>query len=368
MGFYLRKSVRVGAFRFNLSKGGVGVSVGIKGLRVGSGPRGNYVHMGAGGVYYRATIPARQAPPAAKPPAPSQPQPSNLPKAWQTQSATVGPMVDIDSAQATTIVDSSSQSLLEELNTKRRRWLLWPWALGAAGLALLLLAGNDSPRWLLLSSAVVCAIGVALVAAKDQLRKSAVVLYDLDSSMEEALNRLYEGANVLASASAAWHVSSSARVHDSKYHAGAGHVIARSATRFTYSPPPFVRTNVRTVSVNVGAQTLHFFPDRVLIYDKDGVGAVSYPELRVDVSATNFVEEGGVPRDATVTGHTWRYVNKKGGPDRRFKDNRQIPVCRYEEVALWSQTGLNELLQISRLGSANGFAHAISRLASIVPR
>ncbi|UNW14337.1 hypothetical protein MP631_18590 [Xanthomonas phaseoli pv. phaseoli] len=222
-------------------------------------------------------------------------------------------MVDIDSAQATTIVDSSSQSLLEELNTKRRRWLLWPWALGAAGLALLLLAGNDSPRWLLLTSAVACAIGVALVAAKDQLRKSAVVLYDLDSSMEEALNRLYEGANHLASASAAWHVSSSARVHDSKYHAGAGHVIARASTRFTYSPPPFVRTNVRTVAVNVGTQTLHFFPDRVLIYDKDGVGAVSYPELRVNVSATNFVEEGGVPVMRRSPGTRGAMSTKKAG-------------------------------------------------------
>lgn len=49
MGFYVRKSVRVGPLRFNLSKSGVGVPAGIKGFRVGSGPRGNYVHVGAGG-------------------------------------------------------------------------------------------------------------------------------------------------------------------------------------------------------------------------------------------------------------------------------------------------------------------------------
>lgn len=57
MGFYIRKSVRVGLFRFNLSQQGVGVSVGLKGLRIGTGPRGNYVHMGRGGLYYRATVP-----------------------------------------------------------------------------------------------------------------------------------------------------------------------------------------------------------------------------------------------------------------------------------------------------------------------
>nr|MBI7150790.1 DUF4236 domain-containing protein [Pseudomonas aeruginosa] len=55
MGLSVRKSVRVGPFRFNLSKSGIGVSAGIKGLRVGTGPRGNYIHMGRGGFYYRQT-------------------------------------------------------------------------------------------------------------------------------------------------------------------------------------------------------------------------------------------------------------------------------------------------------------------------
>lgn len=95
---------------------------------------------------------------------------------------------------------------------------------------------------------------------------------------------------------------------------------------------------------------------------------MSYKELQVLVSSTRFVEDGSVPRDAIVVDRTWRYVNKKGGPDRRFKDNRELPVCQYEEVALRSDTGLNELLQISRLGSAAGFALAIAGLSRVMPR
>lgn len=56
MAFYLRDSVSVGPFRFNLSKSGVGLSVGITGLRFGLGPRGRYIHAGRGGVYYRKTF------------------------------------------------------------------------------------------------------------------------------------------------------------------------------------------------------------------------------------------------------------------------------------------------------------------------
>ena len=37
MGFYIRKSISAGPFRFNLSGSGLGMSVGVKGLRIGSG-------------------------------------------------------------------------------------------------------------------------------------------------------------------------------------------------------------------------------------------------------------------------------------------------------------------------------------------
>ena len=51
---YLRKSFRAGPLRFNLSKGGVGLSLGVKGARVGVTPSGRaYTHVGRYGVYDR---------------------------------------------------------------------------------------------------------------------------------------------------------------------------------------------------------------------------------------------------------------------------------------------------------------------------
>lgn len=375
MGLYLRKSVIVGPLRFNLSKGGVGVSAGIKGFRVGTGPRGNYVHMGAGGIYYRATIPSgsTRPRPAATPHGPSRPlfgTPPALPTPHQPPSIshTHGPMVDIDSADATTIVDSSSQALLDELNAKKQKWRLWPGIAALSVAAFLIAAANQAPNWALVVLAILGGGGIVVAHLKDQLRKTVVLMYELDEPMEQALEALHAGASALASVSAAWHVASHARVFDQKYHAGAGTVVDRKLTRFIKAPPPFVETNIQTFAVTVGAQTLHFFPDRVLIYDSKGVGAVSYQGLQVLVSSKQFVEQEAVPNDATVIGRTWRYVNKNGGPDRRFKDNREIPVCQYEQVALRSDTGLNELLQVSRLGAAADFASAIARLSRIMPK
>jgi Protein of unknown function (DUF4236) len=56
MGFYIRKSVKAGPFRFNLSKSGIGTSVGVRGFRVGTGPRGTRVFAGRNGLYYRASL------------------------------------------------------------------------------------------------------------------------------------------------------------------------------------------------------------------------------------------------------------------------------------------------------------------------
>jgi hypothetical protein len=56
MGWYLRKSLKLGPVRFNLSKSGIGTSIGVKGLRVGTGRRGRYLQGGRGGLYFREQL------------------------------------------------------------------------------------------------------------------------------------------------------------------------------------------------------------------------------------------------------------------------------------------------------------------------
>jgi hypothetical protein len=57
MGFYIRKSFKVGPIKLNLSKSGIGTSVGVKGFRVGQRPNGRqYVHAGRYGVYYKKDL------------------------------------------------------------------------------------------------------------------------------------------------------------------------------------------------------------------------------------------------------------------------------------------------------------------------
>ena len=76
MGFYLRKSLRLGPLRVNLSTHGIGLSTGVRGARFGIDAGGHpYTHLGRGGIYYRKRWPIPPPTPHEPPALPSGPPP-----------------------------------------------------------------------------------------------------------------------------------------------------------------------------------------------------------------------------------------------------------------------------------------------------
>lgn len=347
MGFYIRKSLRVGPLRFNLSKSGVGVSAGIPGFRVGMGPRGNYIHAGRGGIYYRATIPSSRT----RSQAGSVRRPRDFGDYSPPAHPTVGPEVEVESGSALEMIDESATGLLVELNEKRQRWRTGPAVLVIA--AILLLANWN--RMIPVGQGIALVFAIAIVVAAfnlDMLRKTTVMMYELDADATASYQALVDALTKLGEASKAWHIEAKAGVLDRKYHAGAGEEIRRTPTSVRPSAMPFVKCNLDVPSIRMGRQTLFFLPDRLLVFESDAVGAVSYGALSVNEQAIRFVETERVPPDSQVVARTWRYVNKHGGPDRRFNDNAELPICEYDSVQFTSGSGLNEMLYISRVGAA----------------
>jgi hypothetical protein len=204
-----------------------------------------------------------------------------------------------------------------------------------------------------------------LASMKDELRKTTVILYDLEPEFETAYARLHDAFGVLRSCSRIWHIEARGEVLDRKYHAGASGVVKRKQLTLTTGAPPFVKANVEVPLVPAGKQLLAFMPDRLLVFESAAIGAIKYSALALQIVQSQFVEEEAVPPDATVVGKTWRYVNKKGGPDRRFKDNREIPICAYEQIHLSSTTGLNEVIQVSRRGASTALSEALSSIQGL---
>ncbi len=333
------------------------MSAGVRGFRVGAGPRGNYVHMGAGGLYYRAALPVAAA---SDPPA--------TPEVFSAGSATHAPLSAIGSADVSGMIDSSSSSLLAELNDKHRRTQAWPWVAGGSVLACIILVSLGTPEWGVALAFALLAAGTFIAFQHDLATKSVVVLYDFEPAMEEAYERLHECLERMARCDGHWHLRARGQVYDQKYHAGASHLLDRKPARIGLGEPPYVRTNIAIPSILLRGTALYFFPERLLVYTSGGVGAVPYGDLRIVANESRMIEAGAPPRDAQTVGHTWQYVNKSGGPDRRFKSNRELPICLYEELGFSSGTGLNEIVQLSRIGLGNDLEGAVQSMADQIRR
>jgi hypothetical protein len=327
------------------------MSVGVPGLRVGTGPRGNYVHMGRGGLRYRATLSSGGQPRGA---AGHRQLPAPSPAETYER---------IESGDVLGMVDESAAGLLEQLQSASARVAMMPWVLAGVAFILLFALSAGQPRWLVVVLALAGAAAAGWARIRDVARRSVVLFYDLEPDALAAYEELHTAFGRLAAAWGTWNLAARAHTRDAKRNAGATQLVRRQPVRLRTGAPDVIRTNLDVPAIPSGEETLYFFPDRLLVSSPRGMGAVSYDDLRITVEARRFIESDRVPPDAMEVGTTWQYVNRDGGPDRRFAANRRLPILLYEQLAFTSASGLNEVLQLSRTGGGEAFHSAVFELA-----
>jgi Protein of unknown function (DUF4236) len=358
MSFYIRKSLKAGPFRVNLSKSGIGLSTGIPGFRIGTGPRGNYVHMGRHGVYYRTTLNGRS-----RPGSPGQsPQPAPL--------SDVAPsdvlMEDCTGATTVEMAMSSSSELLGQLNAAAQAPRLAPVAGVVLGLISLALLAMPPVGAVALLATVA---GVWWLHQRDEARRSVVVFYDVNDHSATSYQRFIDSFRQVAASQRAWHVTASGPVvttHQYKVNAGASNIVNRMATQASMNGPAVLKTNIAVPALETRTRGVYFLPDRIVVRDGKRFAEVLYGQVDAAAAATRFIEDGPVPGDSEQVGTTWKYVNVKGGPDRRYKDNRQLPVLRYGETTLTAPNGFVAIWQFSNATAAPKLAEAVAQMQPMV--
>src|SRR6516165_4985288 len=109
-----------------MSKSGLGVSAGVPGFRVGLiGPRGHYVHMGRGGLYYRATLDGkgRQH---------SEPQPTSPYPVAALLDPSQPVMDEVTDASILQLTDAEPSALVSQLTASQSKPTIWVAALVVA--------------------------------------------------------------------------------------------------------------------------------------------------------------------------------------------------------------------------------------------
>ena len=203
-----------------------------------------------------------------------------------------------------------------------------------------------------------------IFAYLDYKRKNTIIFYDIDEETELKLQQFYDSFDEITKCKRKWYILSKNYNFDAKYNSGASSLVNRKDIIIANKSPKYIKTNVKIPCVPVGKQKLYFFPDKVLIIEGKKVGALSYKNLGISVTNGNFIETEMKPWDGTVVDYTYKYVNKSGGPDRRFANNPRYPIMSYSYINFYGDNGFNECIMLSKQGVGNILKEQIRALQS----
>jgi hypothetical protein len=206
---------------------------------------------------------------------------------------------------------------------------------------------------------------VTYKAYRDDIRrKTTPLLYEFsDSYSEKKFQEGIEAFSNLATTHSSWRLKSQVAVNDWKRNAGSSAALVRQRAKLGKLKPNLIRTNVEVWGVEAGSIKLYLLPDRFFVFQDGVYSAIPYSEIQTSLQDLEYVEQEALPRDAKVVGKTWKYVRRDGGADRRFNNNRQLPIARYGLVAFSSQNFIAYLI-VSSLEVASSFTHSFSRILS----
>jgi|GEM_PF-1386322 hypothetical protein len=196
------------------------------------------------------------------------------------------------------------------------------------------------------------------------------ISFDMDTAVADPHRRMLEAFDQIANSEGCWALKTSQGIDRVKARSMASTVVDRNVTYLARRTDSLVDTADLPLALPVqnGRSTAYFYPGFVLIVDiaRSDFAIIDLKELNINYSSVSFTESERMPRDAKLVGKVWAKSNKDGSRDRRFKDNRELPVMLYGELGLKTSGGLNEAFMFSRSNPCEAFVRAVTELKRVL--
>jgi hypothetical protein len=203
----------------------------------------------------------------------------------------------------------------------------------------------------------------AIRQIEQQIEASCVTLeVTFEPELERKYAQVVAGFKQLCTSIKIWDVTSEHHQDRVSTRSAASAVVSKREVRFGMRSLPHICCELDTLWMkNANGADLYFYPGFIVMYkhSKD-FALIGLHEMIVHHRPVRFVESGTVPADTKVIDHTWARVNKNGQPDKRFKDNYQIPIVKYGEIGLNTATGLQEVYMFSNYEYSEAFVRALA--------
>lgn len=188
-------------------------------------------------------------------------------------------------------------------------------------------------------------IGVIGIILKVYVHSIARLQYDLLSSH----NNIPTTWTKLSGSDMLWQVLGVSELDENatKKNAGISTIYERIEVELRYKTPYYIRTKSKVLQLKLDDYTLVVLPDHYIIVDKYELAVIETGDLVVSSENIKYAETEGLPSDTSVLSRTWKYVNKDGSKDKRYKDNEEIPICNYKMLRVENGSGFKLLLLAS---------------------
>lgn len=350
MGLRFRKSIKLGCgVRINLSKSGIGYSIGGRGFRTTVNPKGritNTVSAPGTGLSYRTSFSGSSS---------SHSSSSSKTAKSNTDYAESAPLPNTVSADIGNFQTAEYADLIAKIN---RIIFLRNFTVILAVIAILCpsLLLSSSTGGSLKPLAIIMTIILVIFV-------NACAVVDLDYDMDEETAGNYEGYYSMwkrISGSSVKQQIYSADFSNKKISPGEYFRIQTKDVTFSNNLPSYLKTNVRVNVLKLYNETLCFLPDKILIIKSGKVGAINYDDVVMQYSNQKIVS-AELLRTHDKIEEFYEYENKSGGPDMRYKNNPRLNVYLCGKISMKSESGLNVILVLPDHKIVDDLSHQNSK-------
>jgi len=374
MGLRYRKRIKIAnGLWLNLSGSGVSLSMGGAGATINlSSRRGATATFGipGTGLSYRTSF---GPPPARRPGSTANNLPVQLPPVQPIQSAAVEEIAEIGMQELQQLIldTYNERKTLEVELAHRSRAFMWRnlYAKSLARPLLTILFMRRAKRkladWIGGWKAKVDEIQAIIDGHGLQFD------WSLSPEVVERFETVVDSFDQISRSKVIWDITGSRAVNRLVERSNAHRAVDRVEVLFQQGRPrylPAVEGDSHSqvpVLRNANGADIYLFPGFVLLESPRNFAVVSIKDMKSEFCFSRFRETETVPSDSRVLGYGWERENKNGSRDRRFKENRQIPIACYGQLGL-SGSGMNEEYQFSNAEHAEAFADALTGLRRAV--
>jgi hypothetical protein len=377
MSWRFRKSFKViPGVKLNLTARGLSATFGAAPFSVNVGPRGVYrnVSIPGTGIWDRQRIGGPSShPPAGELPSADTPGVPYLPPAPSPGPVSPQPGTEIRSASTELLTSESLEQLRHlltdaynerdeltreissattEATTATRRYQNWE----RGFLLKRLFKQSFATRKETAETAA-----AKLEELQEQLRLTTIATeITVDREQAEPYYRMRDAFAALSECQKVWNVLTEKAIDRVAERSNANTAVTRTPVPLSLNSCDLIQWEQKVPHLpNRTGGDMYIYPGFILYRaSKQAFALIDSRDVQLRFVSTQFTETDPVPSDSQIIGRTWAKCNKDGSPDRRFRDNYQIPIANYGTLLFSTADGLDVRYIFSNAGKAEEFVKA----------